>query len=112
VAETADSLGLRLFDCKAGTWGPLAQMTGSLVGYTSWSRDSREVYFNTSATAAGEVYYRVPVATRVAAHIPGPKGMKQPATLGPWFTVAPDGSLLFLRDASVNEIFSFRVELP
>jgi len=113
VAETADSLGLRLFDCKTGTWGPLAQLTGTtLVGYTSWSRDSLAVYFNTSATATEETFYRVPVATRVAEHIPGPKGMQQPATLGPWFTVAPDGSLLFLRDASVNEIFSFRVELP
>jgi len=112
VAETADSLGLRLFDCKAGTWGPLAQMTGTLVGYTSWSHDSREVYFNTSATATEEVFYRVPVASRVAEHVPGPKGLQPPATLGPWFTLAPDGSLLFLRDASVNEIFSFRVELP
>jgi Tol biopolymer transport system component/DNA-binding winged helix-turn-helix (wHTH) protein len=112
VAETADSLGLRLFDCKAGAWGPLAQMTGMLIGYTSWSRDSRAVYFNTTATAAEQVFYRVPVATGVAEHIPGPKGSQQPATLGPWFTVAPDGSLLFLRDASVNEIFSFKVELP
>ncbi|HKO04941.1 MAG TPA: winged helix-turn-helix domain-containing protein [Candidatus Acidoferrales bacterium] len=112
VAETADSLGLRLFDRKAGTWGALAQLTGTLVGYTSWSRDSREVYFNTSATATEEIFYRVPVASRVAERIPVPKGMQQPATLGPWFTVAPNGSLLFLRDASVNEIFSFKVELP
>jgi len=58
------------------------------------------------------IFYRVAVASHIVEHIAGPKGVQQPLTLGPWFTIAPDGSLLFLRDASVNEIFSFRIELP
>jgi Tol biopolymer transport system component len=109
VAETMDSQRLMLFDFSAKTWSLLMSMPGENIGYTSWSHDSRWVYFNRYLYERGAIY-RVDVLHRAVERV-----LDQPAmavTLGQWFTLAPDDSPIMLKDTSVHEVFALDLRLP
>jgi Tol biopolymer transport system component/DNA-binding winged helix-turn-helix (wHTH) protein len=113
VAESIDSRHLRLLDLAAGSWSALADPGDAILSYSSWSRDSRYVYYNTFGSG-DEVttVYRVAIARRKPEIVVKPKGFPQAQTLGKWFALAPDDSPLLLRDASVNEVFALRMQFP
>jgi Tol biopolymer transport system component len=111
IAETVDSQRLMLFDFSTRTWTPLVDSHGKSLGYTSWSHDSRYVYYNTYLYQRGTIH-RVDVSRRMDERVPFPENIDMAVTLGQWFTLAPDDSPLFLRDASVREIFALDLGLP
>ena len=112
VAETVDSRKLLVFDFSKQTWSPLAQISSEAIGYTSWSHDSRFVFFNAYIGEQSATLYRVDVFRRVTDRIPMPGGLRQPIILGQWFALAPDDAPLVLRDISVRELFAFDMRLP
>ena len=108
VAVHADSSGLMLFDFKTQKWSML--VTG-ILGYPSWSRDSRLVYFLRFA--------RNRRLERVA--VPG--GKVEPVAnlstttqltgvFGIWFGLTPDDVPLILKDAGTQEIVSMAWQQP
>jgi WD40 repeat protein len=111
VAETSDSRKLLLFDFSAGKWTPLADAKDESIGYTSWSRDSRYVYYNTYFQQRGTIF-RVDTLHHVTERVSLPTGIDGAITLGQWFTLAPDDSPLVLRDISLHELFAFDLRLP
>jgi DNA-binding winged helix-turn-helix (wHTH) protein/Tol biopolymer transport system component len=112
VAETADSRKLLLFDFSKHTWRPLAEVSPQIIGYTSWSHDSRFVFFNAYEGDQRAVLYRVDVLRQVTERFPLPESLRQPTLLGQWFSLAPDDAPLFLQDVSVRELFAFDLRLP
>jgi Tol biopolymer transport system component/DNA-binding winged helix-turn-helix (wHTH) protein len=111
VSETLDSQQLVLFDFQSRTWSKLANVSGAVIGYSSWSRDSSSVYFNAGAGDYIEIY-RVDVAHRKLVRLLRWKEVHQASTLGQWFTLAPDNSALLLRDTSIREIYALDVKFP
>jgi Tol biopolymer transport system component len=112
IAERYDSQHLLLYDFAAKVWRPLAMADATdSVGYTSWSRDSRYLYYNTYSQNRGN-FYRVDVQRGVTERISIPGEPGGAVTLGQWFTVAPDNSLLLLRDTSIHELFALKLRLP
>lgn len=111
IAETVDSQRLMLLDFSTQVWTPLVDAHGESLGYTSWSHDSRYVYYNTYLNQRGTIH-RVNVARRIDERVPVPENIDMAVTLGQWFTLAPDDSPLFLRDASVREVFALDLGLP
>lgn len=111
VAETSDSRKLLLFDFSAKKWTPLANAKNESIGYTSWSRDSRYVYYNTYFQQRGTIF-RVDTVHHVSERVSLPAGIDGAITLGQWFTLAPDDSPLVLRDISLHELFAFDLRLP
>jgi Tol biopolymer transport system component len=111
VAETVDSQRLMLFDFSTQAWTNLADSHGQSIGYTSWSHDSRYVYYNTYLDQRGTIH-RVDVTRRTDGLVRIPDNSDLAVTLGQWFTLAPDDALLFLRDVSVREIFALDLGLP
>ncbi len=109
IAETVDSRRLMVFDFSTRTWTLTADAGGEAIGYSSWSPDSRYVYYNTYAGERGSVY-RVDVLHHTTTPVAVQTGLA--VTLGQWFTLSPEGSLLFLRDTSVHEIFGLDLRLP
>jgi DNA-binding winged helix-turn-helix (wHTH) protein/Tol biopolymer transport system component len=112
IAETIDSRRLLLFNFSKQTWEPVAQVSSELIGYTSWSRDSRFVFFNAYVRDQSATLYRVDVLRHFTDHFPMPGGLSQPIILGQWFTLDPYDTPLVLRDISIRELFAFNIRLP
>jgi eukaryotic-like serine/threonine-protein kinase len=109
VALTLDSLNLMLFDFMNQKWTELAKM---LVSYPNWSRDGRYVYFDGNL-GDEEGYFRVQISDRKLERIFSLKGFQQAdGAFGYWSGLAPDESLLFVRDASIQEIYALDWEAP
>lgn len=101
AALTADSTKLLMYDFEKRKWRQLAQ--GSF-GNPEWSQDEAYIYavdprtmtMIRIRTTSGEIQPVLNLATeRVAS-----------STTGIWTGVAPDGSLLAIRDLSTQEIYS------
>ena len=111
VAITLDSLKLMLFDFTTQKWTDLAEAKGFL-GYPNWSRDGHYLYFQ-GILEKGEGYFRVQISDRKLEQVLSLRGFQ--AAVGPfgnWSGLAPDGSPLFVRDASIQEIYALDWETP
>jgi len=71
----------------------------------TWSRDGQYIYYANPSNAPG--YRRVKVGQTRSELILDLKDLR-----GLWSGVSPEGAPLFLRDVSVDEIYSLEVELP
>jgi hypothetical protein len=98
-----------LFDLTTQKWTELANM---FVAYPSWSRDSRYLYFD-GILDNQEGYFRLQVSDRKLERILSLKGFQAAGgDFGNWSGLAPDESPLFVRDASVQEIYALDWETP
>jgi Tol biopolymer transport system component len=108
AALSADSFRLLIFNVQSGRWTELAKAN---FGYPTWSRNSEYIYFDTVGVNTG--FFRVRVRDRKVERILGLEDVPRAVgTLGPWTGLAPDGSPLFQRDASVDEIYALDWEAP
>ena len=109
AAIPLDSLKLMLFDLTTQKWIELAKI---FVAYPTWSRDGRYLYFN-GAVDNQEGYYRVQISDRKLERIVSLKGFQAAGgAFGNWTGLAPDESPLFVRDASIQEIYALDWETP
>ena len=109
VALSADASKLMLYSFVSRKWEELAKIKAN---YFSWSLDSRYLYFTTLESPAR--FMRVKAV--------GEHRMEKLASLkdvrlfmgsfGWWTGLAPDNSLLILRDTSADEIYGLDVQLP
>jgi Tol biopolymer transport system component len=103
AAIPLDSLKLMLFDFKTQKWTELAKM---FVAYPTWSRDGRYLYFD-GILDYQECYFRLQVSDRKLERILSLKGFQAAGgAFGNWSGLAPDASPLFVRDASIQEIYA------
>jgi eukaryotic-like serine/threonine-protein kinase len=112
VAIDNDSVRLKLFDLNLHTWRDLA---GNIkAGYPEWTPDSKCVVF-VHQEGAPRLEYRVCLADRKVQPIAdvGASG-KLVEAFGSWgwTGLAPDGSILALRDTSTQEIYALDVKCP
>jgi Tol biopolymer transport system component/DNA-binding winged helix-turn-helix (wHTH) protein len=108
LAEPLGKAELVLYDLNQHSWQPLSE-TKSAANYPAWTKDGRCVYFN-----ASNLEYRVCLADRKVEQI---ADMAQSGVLaftsgGDWTGLAPDGSILALRDTSTEEIYALDVKFP
>jgi len=109
VALTLDSLGSMLFDFTTQKWTELAKM---FTAYPTWSRDGRYVYFD-GVLENEEGYYRIRISDRKLERILSLNGFQAaPGAFGNWSGIAPDESALYVRDASIQEIYALDWDTP
>jgi Tol biopolymer transport system component/predicted Ser/Thr protein kinase len=102
---------LMLYDFKTQKWSEWATETANF-NYPHWSPDSRYVYYANSATGNPK-WRRVKVDENHPEDLFGLNGLRRYfGNWGSWNGVAPDGSALFVRDASTQEIYSLDVDFP
>jgi hypothetical protein len=83
-----------------------------LVGYPNWSRKGDYVYFDGSLED-GRGYFRVRISDHKLERILSLKGFQQAeGAFGSWTGIAPDESPLFVRHASIQEIYALDWEAP
>jgi eukaryotic-like serine/threonine-protein kinase len=105
VALPSDSSGMKLFDFKTKKWKVLVK---GLVGYISFSRDGRFVYYDT----LGQTVERVAVPGGKIEPVASLKGIRLTGVYGSWSGLTPDDSPLILKDAGSQEIVSMKWHEP
>jgi len=107
AAESSDAKKLLIFDFKTQKW---ADWINEPVGifFPTWSRDGNYVYYNVAGK--NPACRRVKVGQTRSELFVDSKGLRRWAL--PWSGLTPDGSALYVRDVSGDEIYSLDMELP
>jgi len=111
AALTGDSQKLMLFDFRTQKWDTWLEK-GHAIGFPNWSRDSKYLYFDW--TFSGEPSYRrVKLGEHESEQVVSLKGLHRYFnTIGSWAGITPDGTPLFIRDTSTQEIYALEMEWP
>jgi hypothetical protein len=109
AALSADSTKLMLYDVEKKSWRALAE---SRFGFENWSHDGKYLYAEDYSDKADD-FVRVGVANGKVERLLNLKEV--PRGFDPWefwIGLAPDDSLLLMRDRSTQEIYSLDVRFP
>ena len=112
AALSPDSAKLLLFNFKTQKWLDWVSEPG-VIGFPNWSQDGRYLYYD-NAFADHPTFRRVKVGQTHSELIADLKGLLRylhPPAYG-WSGIAPDGSALFVRDLSTDEIYALDLDLP
>ncbi len=106
-----DSRKLVLFDFQTQKWTDWVTQTTSL-GFPAWSRDGKYLYYDN--TYSNDLSYRrVKVGETKSGVAVSLKNLRRYfGSVGFWSGLAPDGTALFVRDISTQEIYALDVQLP
>ena len=112
AAMSSDSKKLLLFDFKTKKWSDWINESGA-VGFPNWSPDGNYVYYDSSFTEH-PTYRRIRVGQTRSELLLDLKDLRRyfSTPAGNWSGLAPDGSGLFVRDLSTEEIYALDLELP
>jgi len=112
AALNLDATKLLIFNFKTQKWSDWINEPGTL-GYLNWSQDGSYLYYD-SAFSDRPTFRRVKVGQTHSELLVDLKGLlryiTQPAV--GWSGIAPDGSALFIRDLSTDEIYALDLDLP
>ncbi len=107
AAMSADSAHLMLFDVQAAKWSEVAQ--GSF-GWLNWSSDGNYLYV-LDQSGKGAVQ-RIGVQDRKTELVLELNDFKTTGRYRGWLALAPDDSLLLLREAGTQDVFALDWEKP
>ena len=112
AALTTDSTKLALFNFKSQTWSDWVTEPGAF-GFPNWSVDSQYLYYDIAFTE-NATFRRVKVGQNHSELLADLKGLLRYSSppAFQWSGIAPDGSALFARDLSTDEVYALDLELP
>jgi Tol biopolymer transport system component len=111
VALSVDFTKVMLFDFKTQQWSTWFTEPAGSVSYPLWSSDSKFLYFDDMVTDE-ETIRRVKLGEDHAERVYALRHIDR--YLGPWgywVGQAPDGSWMFVRDRSTQEVYSLNIGL-
>jgi Tol biopolymer transport system component len=112
AAISPDNTTLMLFDVENQKWSKWLTEPAGTVNYPVWSADSKYLYFDDFVTDA-ESIRRVKVGGNEAEQVFVLGSLdRYLGALGPWSGRAADGSWMFVRDRSTQEVYQLSLELP
>ncbi|HUN62148.1 MAG TPA: winged helix-turn-helix domain-containing protein [Candidatus Sulfotelmatobacter sp.] len=112
AALSQDSTKLLLFNFKTQKWSNWITEPEA-IGFPNWSPDGHYLYYDI-AFSDHPTFQRIRVGqtrSELLADLKALTRFKSRAA-GPWSNVAPDGSAVFVRDLSTDEIYALDLELP
>jgi eukaryotic-like serine/threonine-protein kinase len=110
AALSEDSNKIFLFDFKTQKWSQWINENG--IGFPIWSRDSTYLYYD-STFIEHPTFRRVKVGQNHSELLLDLSTIRRYISgIGEWSGLAPDGSYLFVRDLSTEEIYALDLELP
>jgi Tol biopolymer transport system component len=111
AALSKDLTKLMLFDYDSGKWTTWLTEPAGAVNYPVWSADSKSIYFDDLITDE-ESIRRVKIGETRAERVFVLVGLdRYPGPFGLWSGRKADGSWMFVRDSSTEEIYRLRVQL-
>jgi serine/threonine protein kinase/Tol biopolymer transport system component len=102
TAVSADMKHTKIFDVKSGQWSSLFE---EIVPNNLFSHDGKFVYYEDT----NAVVHRIDLANRKSETVMSLKNLSRPALpyWPQWLGLAPDDSILAMRNAGTHEIYSF-----
>ena len=79
------------------------------MGFPSWSRDSKYLYFDTGGS--GAAFYRVHISDRKVERLVNLTGVRRTG-IYLWTGLTPDDSPLLVQDVGTEEIYALEWEAP
>ena len=111
AAVAGDSRKLSIFDFQTQKWTDWVTQTTAL-GFPSWSRDGKYLYFD-STYSNSQSFCRVKVGETKHEVVVSLKDLRRYfASVGAWSGLTPDGTPIFVRDISTQEIYALDVQFP
>lgn len=111
LAITGDTRKLLLFDLKTSKWSEWINEPGT-INFPSWSRDGRYVYYERGFTEHPS-FRRVRVGETHSESLFDLNDVpRYQGGMAAWSGLTPDGSGLFVRNASTDEIYALDLDLP
>ena len=112
AAMSPDGTKLMLFDFHTQKWTTWKEESLGTVNYPVWSADSKYVYFDDLVNGS-EAIRRLKVGSmdNETAFEIEPLD-RYPGQFGAWSGRAPDGSWMFVKDRSTQEVYQLSMELP
>ena len=111
AALSVNAKKIVIFDFKRQTWSDWVGGSES-YSYPIWSRDGKYLCFEARVNERTG-YYRIPLGQTRAELLVDLRDLHQNSNvLGGWSGITPDGSPLFVRDLSTDEIYALDLELP
>jgi Tol biopolymer transport system component len=112
AALSPDFTTVMLFDFESHKWSKWLTEPAGAVSYPVWSADSKCLYFDDLVTDE-ESIRQVKVGESHAERVFALQGIERyPGPFGLWTGRAADGSWMFVRDRSTQEVYRLTVELP
>jgi Tol biopolymer transport system component len=106
VAVGSDSKKLVLFNFQTQKWTDWVIQTTDL-GFPDWSRDGKYLYFD-STFSNDQSYRRIKVGETKSETVASLKNLRRYfGSVATWSGLAPDGTPIFIRDVSTQEIYAF-----
>ncbi len=112
AAIASDSRKLMLFDLTTRQWSDWLSTEDGTIGYPVWARDSKSIYVERFLAAEPSMHKLKLGATRSERFLSWNDLHRFGGVWGDWSGVAPDGSVLTVRDVSSHEIYALDLQLP
>jgi Tol biopolymer transport system component len=108
AALAADYKALLLFDLQTQKWIHWVDEPNGVISFPSWASDSKSIYY----TQQNDLR-KVGLGAHDSQEIASLRNLKLfRGRWGSWGGMSPDGSPLFVRDISTQEIYALDVKLP
>ncbi len=112
AALSPDFTKVMLFDYQTQKWTNWITEAAGAVSYPGWSADSKYLYFDDLVTEE-ESIRRVKVGDSHAERVFKLEGLERyPGPFGLWSGRTTNGSWMFIRDRSTQEVYQLSVDLP
>ena len=112
AAIASDSRKLMLFDLTTRQWSDWLSTEDGTIGYPVWARDSKSIYVERFLAAEPSMHKLKLGATRSERFLSWNDLHRFGGVWGDWSGVAPDGSVLTVRDVSSHEIYALVLSCP
>jgi Tol biopolymer transport system component len=112
AALSPDNTTLMLFDFGTQAWSTWLKESAGSVSYPVWSADGRYLYFDDLVNGT-EAIRRMKIGGSAPEEVYELETFdRYPGALGLWSGRTPDGSWMFVRDRSTQEVYQLSMELP
>ena len=112
AALSPDSRSLMLLDFNTQQWSVWLHAEDGTIGYPVWAKDGKSIYIERSLSAEPSVH-RLKLGESKSERFLSWKDLRRfGGVWGSWSGVAPDGSVLAVRDVSSHELYALELQLP
>ena len=112
AALSPDSKNLMLFDFQTAQWSVWLHADDGEIGYPVWAKDGESIYVERFHAAEPSVHRLRLGESRSELFLSWKDLRRFGGIWGSWSGIAPDGSVLAVRDVSSHEVYALDLQLP